>query len=49
MSQEEHILHVLKEMREWTANVDKQFARIKWALYGLTVLLVIALLLLAFK
>lgn len=49
MSQEEHILHVLKEMHEWTSNADKQMARIKWALYGLTVMIVIVIALLLFK
>ena len=49
MSQEEHILHELKEMHTWIANADKQVARIKWALYGMTTLLVIAILLLMFK
>ncbi|MFA6320790.1 MAG: hypothetical protein WCY36_02900 [Candidatus Omnitrophota bacterium] len=49
MSQEEHILHVLKEMREWTANADKQMARIKWSLYGLTTMFVVSIILLLLK
>ncbi|MBU0605120.1 MAG: hypothetical protein KKH77_02400 [Candidatus Omnitrophica bacterium] len=49
MSQEEHILHTLKEMREWTAHADRQLSRIKWALYGLTVILVTTILLVVFK
>ena len=49
MSQEEHILHTLKEMSSWTANADKQFARVKWALYGLLTISVIILLVVIFK
>lgn len=43
MSQEEHILHTLKEMKEWTAHADRQMSRIKWSLYGLTLLSLITI------
>lgn len=49
MSQEEHILHQLKEMHNWIANADKQMSRVKWALYGIAVLLVIELAVTVFK
>ncbi len=49
MSHEEHILHTLKEMREWTAHADRQLSRIKWALYGLTAILAVTIVVAAFK
>ena len=49
MSQEEHILHTLKEMKEWTANADKQMARVKWSLYGLMALSAIIIAVLLFR
>ena len=39
MSQEEHILHQLKEMHSWVMHADKSIARIKWALYGIILVL----------
>ncbi|MFA5499994.1 MAG: hypothetical protein WC404_02825 [Candidatus Omnitrophota bacterium] len=41
MSQEEHILHELKEMHSWIAHADRQMSRIKWSIWGIVALLVI--------
>ena len=48
MSQEEHILHELKEMHSWIAHTDRQISRIKWSLWGIvTILIIIIAILLA--
>lgn len=43
MSQEEHILHELKEMHSWIAHVDKQISRIKWSLLGIAALSILVI------
>lgn len=48
MSQEEHILHQLKEMHTWVAHADTQLSRIKWLLFAIVgILTVIIVMLLA--
>jgi hypothetical protein len=49
MSQEEHILHTSKEMREWTDHADRQLSRVKWGLYGTAALSAIIFLILLFR
>lgn len=49
MSQEEHILHELKEMHNWVGHVDKQIARIKWSLWGMVSILILIIVILLFK
>ena len=49
MSQEEHILHELKEMHSWIAHTDRQISRIKWALWGMLVISALIITLLLFK
>ena len=41
MSQEEHILHELKDMHGWIAHADKQMSRIKWSLWGIIAILIL--------
>ena len=41
MSQEEHILHELKEMHSWIAHADRQISRIKWSIWGMISMLVL--------
>ena len=41
VSQEEHILHELKEMHGWIAHVNKQISGIRWSLLGIVAILVI--------
>ena len=49
MSQEEHILHELKEMHGWIAHVDRQISRIKWSLWGIVAILVLVIVILLVK
>lgn len=49
MSQEEHILHELKEMHNWIAHTDRQISRIKWSLWGMTAMLVLVIAMLLAK
>ena len=49
MSQEEHILHELKEMHNWIAHTDKQISRIKWSLWGIVLMLVLVMVILLIK
>ena len=49
MSQEEHILHELKEMHGWIAHADRQISRIKWSLWGIAAMLVLVIAMLAMK
>jgi len=43
MSQEEHILHELKEMHSWIAHADRQISRIKWSLWGIVLMLILVI------
>lgn len=49
MSQEEHILHELKEMHTWVAHADKQISRIKWSLLGIALMLISVIAILLMK
>ena len=49
MSQEEHILHELKEMHGWIAHADKQISRIKWSLWGIALILMVVIVILLVK
>lgn len=49
MSQEEHILHELKQMHSWIAHADKQISRIKWSLWGIVLMLVLVIAILLIK
>lgn len=49
MSQEEHILHELKEMHGWIAHADKQISRIKWSLWGIVSILILIIVILLIK
>jgi hypothetical protein len=49
MSQEEHILHQLKELRDWTLHINKQVMRIVWMQCILTAIMVVAILILMLK
>lgn len=49
MSQEEHILHELKEMHGWIAHADKQISRVKWSLFGILSIQIITMLLILVK
>ena len=49
MSQEEHILHQLKEMHDWTLHINKQVVKIVWAQLILTAIMIIALFVVMFK
>ena len=49
MSQEEHILHELKEMHSWIAHADKQISRVKWSLWGIVAILVLIIAILLAK
>lgn len=49
MSQEEHILHELKEMHGWIAHTDRQISKIKWSLWGIIVILVLIIVMLLVK
>ena len=49
MSQEEHILHELKEMHSWTAHADRQMSRVKWALWGIVLMLFLIIAILLIK
>lgn len=40
MGQEEHVLHQLKALHDWTVQANKQMARIMWILCGLIVIAV---------
>ncbi len=49
MSQEEHILHELKEMHSWVAHADRQISRVKWSLWGIVAILVLIIVILLAK
>ena len=49
MSQEEHILHQLKGLHDWTVNINKQVVRIMWTQFILTAFTLIAILVVIFK
>lgn len=49
MSQEEHILHELKEMHSWIAHADRQISRIKWSLWGIVSILILIIAILLIK
>ena len=49
MSQEEHILHELKEMHSWVAHADKQISRVKWSLFGILCILIFIVVLILIK
>ena len=49
MSQEEHILHELKEMHSWIAHADKQISRVKWSLFGIFSIQILTLVLMFVK
>ena len=49
MSQEEHILHELKEMHSWIAHADRQISRIKWSLWGIASMLILVIAILLIK
>ena len=49
MSQEEHILHELKEMYSWIAHADRQISRIKWSLWGIVSMLILVIAILLIK
>jgi len=49
MSQEEHILHELKDMHKWIAHADIQISRIKWSLWGIVSILILVIVILLIK
>lgn len=49
MSQEEHILHELKEMHSWIGHVNGQISRIKWSLWGIAFILISIVVILLIK